>query len=326
MQKTCRSSLCLPLVLISICSIDASAQWIPANPVTGVEKQADGVLFTMQTGALKLQVCTDSIIHILYSPAWPPAKRPDYVITKTEWMPVPWTMQAAGEDVTLTTARLKVSVDRKDGVIRYSNLTGKVLLTEGPKEMTPAVVNNEHASHAEDVIKMYGSEEALYGLGQHQAGVWNFRGESVDLSQENTNIVVPLFLSTNGYGVFWNNTSVSKFDNRFIHYLFLSSEVADAIDYYFLYGPEFDQIVGGYRELTGAAPLFGKWAYGFWQSKNKYTSQEQLLGIARKYRDLHIPIDNLVQDWFWWTKTGEFKFNPNYPDPKAMMDRLHQDH
>ena len=117
-----------------------------------------------------------------------------------------------------------------------------------------------------------------------------------------------------------------RFDNRFVHYLYISSEVADTIDYYFIYGPEFDRIVAAYRELTGSAPMFGKWAYGFWQCKNRYQSEAELLDVAHKYRELHIPVDNIVQDWFWWTKTGEFLFNKNYPDPKEMLDDLHRNH
>ena len=69
--------------------------------------------------------------------------------------------------------------------------------------------------------------------------------------------------------------------------------------------------------------MFGKWAYGFWQCKNRYKSQEEILGIAQKYRELHIPVDNIVQDWFWWNRKGEHVFNKNYPDPKGMVDQLH---
>ncbi len=136
---------------------------------------------------------------------------------------------------------------------------------------------------------------------------------------------MPLLVSSNGYGIFWNNMSRSRFNNRFANYLYISSEVADIIDYYFLYGPELDKIVAGYRELTGQAPMFGKWAYGFWQCKNRYKSQDEILGVAKKYRDLHIPVDNIVQDWFWWNRKGEYVFNKNYPDPKGMIDQLHSE-
>jgi alpha-D-xyloside xylohydrolase len=115
-------------------------------------------------------------------------------------------------------------------------------------------------------------------------------------------------------------------NNRFVHMLYLSAEVADKIDYYFIYGPEPDQIIGHYRELTGDAPMFGRWAYGFWQCKNKYQSQARTGRRCGKYRALHIPVDNIVQDWFWWVTMGEMKWNPNYPDPQGLIDNLHEKH
>ena len=115
-------------------------------------------------------------------------------------------------------------------------------------------------------------------------------------------------------------------NNRFVHGLYLSAEVADRIDYYFIYGPEPDQIIARYRELTGEVPLFGRWAYGFWQCKNKYESQAEIEGVAAKYRRWHIPVDNIVQDWFWWITMGEMKWNTHYPDPQGMIDTLHKEH
>ncbi len=313
----------LLLCVLTLLAASAHAQWAPMNPVTAVQQQPDGVLFTMQTGTLKLQVCTDSIIRVRYSATSTFSDRPDYVITKTSWPETKWTMQSADDAVTLTTARLAVTVTRKDGGITYRDLEGKQLLQEATRKLTPVKVNGEDTYRAESFINIYGSREALYGLGQHQAGVWNYRGESVDISQDNTNIAVPLLLSSQGYGLYWNNDSRSRFNNRFANYLYISSEVADIIDYYFFYGPDFDRIIAAYRELTGQAPMFGKWAYGFWQCKNRYKSQDEILGVARKYRELHIPVDNIVQDWFWWNRKGEHVFNKNYPDPKGMIDQLH---
>jgi alpha-D-xyloside xylohydrolase len=313
-------------VLIAAMAAALDAQWLPLNPVTAVQRHDDGLIMTMQTGVLRLQVCTDSIIRVRYSPTSTFPDLKDYVVTKTEWPAEAWDMQTAGDSVTISTARMSATVDREDGTIVFKDKAGHELLADGPRQMIPAQVNGENTWHAEDVFKIYGSEEAFYGLGQHQAGVWNFRGESVELSQENANIAVPMWLSSKGYGIFWNNPGVSHFNNRFIHYLYVGSNVADNIDYYFFYGPEFDKIISDYRELTGTAPMFGKWAYGFWQCKNKYNSQEQLLGIAHKYREMHIPLDNIVQDWFWWTNTGEFKFNKNYPNPKGMVEDLHANH
>ena len=313
--------------LLMLSPIVVHAQWNPLNPVTAVQKQNDGVQFTLKTGTLKLQVCSETIIRVLYSPTASFPSHTDYVVIKNSWVPVQWDMQSSDDSVSLATAQLKVTVTRKDSAVTFAGLTGKPLFQQNEVTMTPAVVNGEHTYSSELFSKLWGSYEGFYGLGQHQAGVWNYRGEAVDISQDNTNISIPFFLSTNGYGVFWNNTSRSRFNNRFLSSLYLSSEVADVIDYYFIYGPEFDRIIAGYRELTGAPPLFGKWAYGFWQCKNKYNSQEELLGVARKYRELHIPADNIVQDWFWWYTMGEPVFDKaRYPDPKGMVDALHNDH
>jgi alpha-D-xyloside xylohydrolase len=312
------------VVVLLVLAANVPAQWIPPDPVTGVRNHPNGVELTMQSGAMRIEVSTDSIIHVLYSPTSSFPKAAEYVVTKTTWPAPQWKIESTADEIALVTPRLKVTVTRRDGLIAYSDLSGKKLVTEGPKTMTPAKVNGEDTYHAEDNIAVYGSEEAFYGLGQHQAGVWNYRGESVDVSQDNTSIAVPLLVSSNGYGLFWNNASRCRFNNRFVHSLYISSEVADTIDYYFLYGPDFDKIIAAYRELTGAAPMFGKWAYGFWQSKNKYQSQQEILDVAHKYRALHIPVDNIVQDWFWWTTKGEFIFNKNYPDAKGMIGDLHR--
>jgi alpha-D-xyloside xylohydrolase len=301
----------------------AHAQWTPRNPVTAVQKQADGVLVTQKTGLLKLEVCTDSIIHLVYAPTAGFEKHANFVIIKTSWDTPQWTMAETPEEITIATARLKVGVARIDGAITYRELDGKPLVQDANRWLTAVKVNGEDTYRAEAFVNIYGSHEGLYGLGQHQSGVWNYRGESVDISQDNTNIAVPLLVSSKGYGIYWNNESRSRFNNRFANYLYISSEVADAVDYYFFYGPELDTIVADYRELTGQAPMFGKWAYGFWQCKNRYKSQDEVVAIARKYRELHIPADNMVQDWFWWNRKGEFVFNKNYPDPKGMVDDLH---
>jgi len=318
---------CLFVVFLFVLLSPALAQWTPLNPVVDLHPQADGVIFTMQHGSLRLEVCSDAIIHVLYSPtaSFPPA-HPDPVVVKTSWPVTRFDMQTNDSEITLTTSKLAVVVTRKDGAITYRDHDGRQLVQEATRSLTPVRVNGEDTYRAESFVNIYGSHEALYGLGQHQAGVWNYRGESVDISQDNSNIAVPLLVSSNGYGIFWNNDSRSRFNNRFANYLYISSEVADVIDYYFLYGPDLDRVIAGYRDLTGQAPLFGKWAYGFWQCKNRYKSQEEILGVARKYRELHIPVDDIVQDWFWWNRKGEFVFNKNYPDPKAMIDELHREH
>jgi alpha-D-xyloside xylohydrolase len=306
----------------------AVAQWNPPNPVVSFDKQPNGVEIRQKNGVLKLEVDAPDLLHITYAPldAGTEARPSDHVVIKHDWPTASFDVTANEKAITLTTSKLKAVVERDSGALHYMGPDGKQLTTEGYRSLKSIVVNGEKTYHAEVFFPIYGSHEGLYGLGQHQAGVWNYRGETLDLSQENTQIAVPLLVSTNGYGVFWNNPSRSRVNNRFVHSLYISSEVADRIDYYFIYGPEADQIIGKYRELTGEVPLFGRWAYGFWQCKNKYQSQAEIEGVAAKYRALHIPVDNIVQDWFWWVTMGEMKWNSHYPNPQGLIDKLHGEH
>jgi alpha-D-xyloside xylohydrolase len=106
----------------------------------------------------------------------------------------------------------------------------------------------------------------------------------------------------------------------------LYSEAADQIDYYFIAGNKMDEVISGYRTITGKAPVMPKWAMGFWQSRERYNTQEELLSVVREFRERNIPIDNIVQDWQYWPidKWGSHKFDPErFPDPEGMINTLH---
>src|ERR1035438_3003878 len=258
-------------------STKVSAQGLRLNPIKNAETQGDGVLLVLQNGYLRFQVCSDSVVHIVYSMERNVPDRPDFLVVKKSWPKAEFSFQSQDPKLlTLTTSQLKIEISRADSSIVFYDAGGHKLAQESAHTLTPVEVNGEKTFHSERFVNMWDTQESFYGLGQHQAGVWNYRGEAVDLSQDNTNISVPMLLSSNGYGIFWNNGSRSRFNNRFPHAFYMSSEVADSIDYYFIYGPDFDKIVATYRELTGPAPLFGKWAYGFWQCKNRYDSQKEL--------------------------------------------------
>src|SRR5208337_5070768 len=163
----------------------------------------------MQTGLLRIEVCSDSIVRVLYTPTLSFPRVKHFAVTKTSWPAAQFSLASTDKEVTLSTAQLKVTVGRKDGVIVFSDAAGKKLMQDSSRTMTPVVVNGEKTYRAEEFVALWGSPEGFYGLGQHQAGVWNYRGESVDISPDNTNIFVPLLLSSNGYGLFWNNGSRS---------------------------------------------------------------------------------------------------------------------
>lgn len=129
-----------------------------------------------------------------------------------------------------------------------------------------------------------------------------------------------------GYMALLHNDPIPEADR---HSLRFSSEVGHAIDYYVVTAANLDGVVAGYRRLTGKSPIMPEWAYGFWQSRQRYETQAQVLDVVKTYRDLHIPIDNVVQDWFYWKpdQWGSHEFDPaRFPDPKGMIEALHADH
>ena len=189
----------LMLLLLFVCFPGvATAQWNPLNPVVSVQKEPDGVRFTLQKGVMRLQVCSDSIIRVRYSLTESVSTHPDLVVIKNNWPATKWETQSSDERVELSTAQIRALISRKDSGVTFQDSSGKALFQQTEVTMTPATVNGEQTHHVELFSKLWGSYESFYGLGQHQAAVWNYRGEAVDISQDNTNISIPFFLSSNG--------------------------------------------------------------------------------------------------------------------------------
>jgi alpha-D-xyloside xylohydrolase len=228
----------------------------------------------------------------------------------------------------LTTDTLKIELSLKWGNVQFSTAGGDNLLRERnsiPRTYEPAELNGEKTFHVEDRFAPDFSE-GFYGLGQHQSGMFNYRGATVELGQNNTDVAIPLLLSSKGYALMWNTASLTHVDNRFPLELNLDSLAGHAVDYYFIYGPEMGQLIHEYRNLTGHTPMLPKWSYGFFQSKDRYVSQEEVLAIAHRYREQHIPLDGIVQDWFWWKSEGDPIFNSNFPDVPGELKQLHDEH
>ena len=110
---------------------------------------------------------------------------------------------------------------------------------------------------------------------------------------------IPYILSVKGYGVYWDNYSPVRFTDNQQGTTF-ESTVGNSVDYYFMRGNNADGVVAQMRELTGQVPMFPLWTYGFWQSRERYKSQAELLEVVTKYRELGVPIDGIIQDWQYW--------------------------
>ena len=126
--------------------------------------------------------------------------------------------------------------------------------------------------------------------------------------------------------MFWDNYSPTLFTDNEVETSF-RSEVGDCVDYYFMYGKDADGVIAQVRSLTGQAPMFPLWTYGYWQSKERYKSQEEVVDVVRKYRELGIPLDGIIQDWQYWGhnylwNAMDFQ-NPTFNNPQKMMEDVH---
>lgn len=223
--------------------------------------------------------------------------------------------------------KLVVTVDLHTGIVSYSKPDGTVLL----KELENNVAFTPFDDAGRSTYSVYqgfavSKDEGLYGLGQLQNGQIMQRNMNKVLVQGNVEDSSPFFQSTKGYGVFWDNYSATTYiDNE--QETSFRSEVGDCIDYYFMYGGSADGVIAEVRALTGDVPMMPLWRYGFMQSKERYKSQEETVGVVKKYRELGIPLDCIIQDWQYWGhnylwNAMDFQ-NPAFSRPQEMVDEVH---
>jgi alpha-D-xyloside xylohydrolase len=297
------------------------------------EDLPSGLLLRNPAESLRITICAPDVIHVVAAAQGTPAgASPQMPWILTPYGPQKPEIQRTADQIALHTAKLSLQIDLKAGLLRFLDPDGKTLLHESPRvprRYTSDVVNGERVYQVEQ--RFYPDAlEGIYGLGQHQGGAFDQRGTVVELAQVNSNVSVPFFVSTLGYAILWNTASHSVFDNRFPTELKLSARAVDAIDYYVFYGPSIDRLIQIYRGMTGHAPLYGRWAYGFVQSKDRYRSAKDLLQIAAEYRERQVPLDFIVQDWFWWKRQGDPQYTDSYlepfPDVPKALRTLHDEH
>jgi len=319
-------------ILLSLLFLAPVSPALGAPAADALRKDAAGITLKLNVGILRLQVWSDRIVRVTFTRAESlPPDNSLSVIAKPA--PVHWDLLEAGDRVTLNTKLLRVRVDRKTGAIDFQDSGGKSFLAEpadGGRSIQPVTLQRQSTWKIKQVFQ-FPSDEAIFGLGQHQDGWINLAGKKIHLQQQNMLVGIPVLMSSRGYGFFWDNPSITDIASGAAAdkpgTIQWSSEAGDAIDYYVLYGPDLDQSIAGYRFLTGSAPMFGKWAWGFWQSKERYSSQDELLWIVDQYRSRHIPIDGIIQDWQYWSPGpwGSHKLDSSrYYDPAGMMQKLHQ--
>jgi alpha-D-xyloside xylohydrolase len=407
------------IICISFCVYIACSQINKIYTTTGNQ-----LIIPQKDGTLTLTVFSDNIIRVKFAGIDSLRQKEELVVIKTPEK-VKWDVKTEKDDIVLETGEMQAKVDLS-GTVRFYNKKGEMLLSELPdsRKLVPTTVLGEKAFSPEQGFIC--DDEGLYGMGQFQSGLMNWKNVPLRLKQFNQEIMLPYLVSTKGYGLLWDNYSVTQFnpaekelhlayvidsaqnkrsakfiptktgsycfavesinpsENRLsgpvlltidgdtvIHYnttwvpdffsgkkeliagktydvvftnanttvqgkvlynepdynktIFKSSS-GNIIDYYFVYGGSISSVISNYRNLTGQAPLFGKWAYGFWQCEDAYHSQNELLKSAKEFRERQIPVDNIVQDAGYYpenTWAPEWDRN-RYPNPLLMCQDLNK--
>ena len=461
-------------LLLCGCSADPYVQ-DDSSVTVKVQSPVDG-----GPSIVRLEVLGDKLIHVSATPERRFADPESLMIVPTECY-VPFTVAQSGDTLMLSTSAVKAHVLMSSGEVWFTDLEGNLILREeegGGKSFSPIEVDGTRGWTFRQVFESP-DDEAFYGLGQHQADEFNYKGKNEELFQYNTKVSVPFIVSNKGYGVLMDSYSMMRFGNpddysqlpdvfkvydadgneggftgtyrpsegdvlirtepklyfehlvapemarvvnlpegfRFYgsevtyegfieapvsgNYQFILyyagyvtveiggetvvperwrtawnpnsfkfscslaagektplkvtwkpdgdvsycglrayplvdearqakhswwSEMSKQMDWYFIAGDDMDEVISGYRTLTGKAQIMPKWAMGYWQSRERYKTSTEMIDALAAFRKRNFPIDNIVMDWSHWEEDawGSHEFDPaRFPDPKAMVDSIH---
>src|SRR5450432_260913 len=300
------------------------------SPAVNFKKDDDGVTLRLIKGVLKIRVCADDIIQVQYTMLDSLPAFNSLVVSNPFSRHVDFTVQKDEKFFEIKTKRLIVHVDESSSISYYT--TAHQLITAEDKNSSKAMQPQTVAgvsTYSCSTVFTSPADEALFGLGCHpiDTGAMNYKGRNQDMTIKYLTGAIPVLLSTKGYGLMWENYAASKFYGSEPGKYSYVSESGQQVNYYFFYGPSFDHIIDLYRQTTGKAPMFPKWSFGLFQSQDRYMSQAEIISVKDNYRSSHIPVDAIVQDWYYWDPLpigSHVMKQERYPDPKAMVDDLHK--
>lgn len=294
-----------------------------------VEKTDQGVKVATQGMDVEVKFYSPSIVRVYKTPEGQPYVNKSLVVTKTpEQTPV--TFSRDGENVVLKSSDLKVEVNPLTGGICFYDAKGKQLLLD--KDYGTQFIPKNDAGTPSYTVRgsfLLEKDEPIYGVGQVMDNKLNRRNSVHHLQNENMYTYSPYFMSLKGYAVYWDNYSISDYVDTPQELSFQS--LGHCADYYFMYGGDADGVIAEVRDLTGKAPMLPLWAYGFFQSKERYHTQDESLNVLKKYRQLGVPIDVMIQDWRYWPESQDDSIwnshsfdTKRFPEPKKWADEIHK--
>ena len=329
----------------------------PDSKITSAERRDDCLYLESKAGTHRIMPKNPRTLRVTFTKeeAFSASPRPGIVALDSRF--AEWSFEENEHEIVLTTSEVTLKIDRKNASYRWFDRDGKLLLKEadidsrslekfdifeigeariekvqtadGVKEVVREAerVKTGHSYHARLNLE-FQNGEALYGLGQHEEGFGNLRGQTVYLHQANRKIAIPMLVSSLGYGVLTDTYSPLIFsDSAYGSYIY--SEAVPELDFHFMFGGDMRGVIREYREITGTAVMLPRWAFGYIQSQERYETQEEIERTVKEYRERGIGLDCIVLDWCSWEdgKWGQKTFDKTrFPEPAKMTERLHNNH
>jgi len=300
----------------------------PPDPKLVPPTETQRWTYSREDGVLAFVPYGPNIIHVTF------AKGPDRIVDPG-WGFIAnpsgegaWTVHSEEESSQLSSAQMSIDVSSNHAQFNVTGADGTVLFQYKGGTFAPATVNGESTNTVTGTFSAT-DDEHYFGLGQHQDGYLDMSGKTVRVAHDynapmGQTVGVPFLVTNRGYGIIWDNPSITTVKCGIEGETTWNSEVGESISFFIIVGKTTDDIYSGYRLLTGVTHLLPKAVMGYIQSKARYASQKELLDIAHGYRDRKYPCDVLVVDWFHWKNLGDLDLDRGpWPDPAAMTSQLH---
>lgn len=290
------------------------------------EPTDNGIIARYNSEYVRIQFYNDSTVRVSKAfddtfehPRWSIIREPD-----------------ASMDITITEADGVVKMNTSKMHIDYALATGRIIIYDANgnqlfKESSHSFTKTTDGPFSSYTITqrfLLDKNECIYGMGQLQDGLLNRRGTNVKLEQKNCSICIPYFLSSKNYGFYWDNYSPTTFSDTGSDTFFRST--GKVIDYYVWSGSNSHEVQRSLRNMTGQTELPPLWNFGLYQSKERYASGSEVMNVVKRFRELHIPLDCIVQDWQYWGDGAHWNamefLNPEYSNYRQMISYVHNRH
>ncbi|MDE6160912.1 MAG: DUF4968 domain-containing protein, partial [Muribaculaceae bacterium] len=284
----------------AILTIFAIAAALTGGRAANVRDTGHGVAIDTDSLRIELQFFTSGTVRVVKTPAGQAAPAPGFAITARPDSSVRYKTSSSARHCRVAASGVRADIDLRTGLVSFADGRGRSMLREaGAPVFGETDELGRKAMTAEQSFAL-GKDEAIYGLGNLSNGQLSQRGVSRTLMPSNIDDGIPVIHSVKGYALYWDNYSPTYFGDSDGIAKFYSAP-ADAVDYYFMCGNgSSDAVIAEMRAISGHVPMMPLWTYGFWQSRERYKSQDETCGVVARYRKAGVRLDGIIQDWQYW--------------------------